>query len=88
MLNVLKIENAALHNLKNVTAEIPLGLMVGVAGVSGSGKSSLISDTLVPKLKEMLNTKCITDDEDGEFTYESNNVIISGIETYKKMLCY
>lgn len=84
MLNVLKIENAALHNLKNVTAEIPLGLMVGVAGVSGSGKSSLISDTLVPKLKEMLNTKCITDDEDGEFTYESNNVIISGIEHIKK----
>lgn len=84
MLNVLKIENAALHNLKNVTAEIPLGLMVGVAGVSGSGKSSLISDTLVPKLKEMLNTKCITDDEDEEFTYESNNVIISGTEHIKK----
>ncbi|TFF98962.1 MAG: excinuclease ABC subunit A [Promethearchaeota archaeon] len=39
------------HNLKNVSINIPLGMMVGIAGVSGSGKSSLILDTLVPLLK-------------------------------------
>jgi excinuclease ABC A subunit len=47
----LTIKNANTNNLKKVTAKIPLGMMVGVAGVSGSGKSSLILDTLVPLLE-------------------------------------
>jgi excinuclease ABC subunit A len=38
------------HNLKNVDVEIPLGLLVCVSGVSGSGKSSLINETLFPIL--------------------------------------
>lgn len=59
----LQLSKANIHNLKNITVTIPLGVMVGVAGVSGSGKSSLISNTLVPKLKEFLKAKCISDDE-------------------------
>ncbi|MFW9998567.1 MAG: excinuclease ABC subunit UvrA [Candidatus Hodarchaeota archaeon] len=47
----ITLSNANTNNLKNVTVKIPLGVMVGVAGVSGSGKSSLILDTLVPLLK-------------------------------------
>jgi excinuclease ABC A subunit len=39
------------NNLKGITAEFPLGVLTGVAGVSGSGKSSLVSGTLVPLLK-------------------------------------
>ncbi|MFX1566857.1 MAG: excinuclease ABC subunit UvrA [Promethearchaeota archaeon] len=46
----LILKNANTNNLKDVTVKFPLGLMVGVAGVSGSGKSSLILDTLVPLL--------------------------------------
>ena len=38
------------NNLKNISIKIPLGLMVGVTGVSGSGKSSLINETLYPIL--------------------------------------
>lgn len=38
------------HNLKNITLEVPLGLFVCVTGVSGSGKSSLINQTLYPIL--------------------------------------
>ncbi|MBP5538986.1 MAG: excinuclease ABC subunit UvrA [Bacteroidales bacterium] len=38
------------NNLKNVTLNLPLGCLVGVCGVSGSGKSSLITETLVPVL--------------------------------------
>ena len=48
---ILTIRNASTNNLKNITAKIPLGMMVGIAGVSGSGKSSLILDTLVPLLE-------------------------------------
>ena len=46
----LVIQGCALHNLKDVTLEIPTGLMIGITGVSGSGKSSLIMETLLPLL--------------------------------------
>lgn len=55
---MISIRNAGLHNLKNVDVDIPLGMIVGIAGVSGSGKSSLIADTLVPALKEKMKSKC------------------------------
>ncbi|TAH25891.1 MAG: excinuclease ABC subunit UvrA [Cytophagales bacterium] len=48
----LRLENAQGNNLKNVTLNIPLGMMVCVTGVSGSGKSSLIHDTLFPILNQ------------------------------------
>jgi excinuclease ABC subunit A len=48
--SALTIEKATHHNLKNITVEIPLKAFVAVTGVSGSGKSSLISDTLYPAL--------------------------------------
>ncbi len=50
----LKIKGAKGNNLKNIDVNIPLGCFVGVAGVSGSGKSSLINETLVPLLKNKL----------------------------------
>ncbi|WP_305074162.1 excinuclease ABC subunit UvrA [Propionivibrio sp.] len=43
---VLKIVGARGNNLKNVTLELPLGLLTCITGVSGSGKSTLINDTL------------------------------------------
>lgn len=59
----LTLSHATIHNLKDVSVKFPLGIMLGIAGVSGSGKSSLISDTLVPKLKEILKGKCVTGEE-------------------------
>ena len=37
----IEVRGARVHNLKNVDVDVPLGELVGVAGVSGSGKSSL-----------------------------------------------
>ena len=51
---VLKICKAAHNNLKNITVEFPLGLMIGVSGVSGSGKSSLINETLYPAVARQI----------------------------------
>lgn len=80
--NVLRIENASLHNLKNVSVTIPLGVMVGIAGVSGSGKSSLISDTLVPRLKELLKNNCVIAGADGEDD-KASDALITGTEHIK-----
>ncbi|MEL7599380.1 MAG: excinuclease ABC subunit UvrA [Proteiniphilum sp.] len=46
------IEGATGNNLKNVTAEFPLGTFICVTGVSGSGKSTLINETLQPILSQ------------------------------------
>ncbi len=51
----LEIKNVNINNIKNLDAKIPLGNFVCVTGVSGSGKSSLILQTLLPTAKEILN---------------------------------
>ncbi len=52
----IRIEGASLNNLKNLTVEIPLGVLTCVTGVSGSGKSTLIIDTLYRSLVQYLYT--------------------------------
>ena len=49
---VIRLSGCTGNNLKNVTVKIPLGMMVCVTGVSGSGKSSLINQTLYPILSQ------------------------------------
>jgi len=51
----LKVVGARGNNLKNITAEIPLGLFTCVTGVSGGGKSTLLVDTLYKALARRLN---------------------------------
>ncbi len=48
----LELKGATGNNLKNVDIKIPLGCFVGISGVSGSGKSSLINETLMPILSK------------------------------------
>jgi excinuclease ABC subunit A len=51
----LVVEGAREHNLRNVSVAFPLGRFVAVTGVSGSGKSSLVSDILYPALARAIN---------------------------------
>ncbi len=51
----LELRGCRANNLKNIDVRIPLGCFVVVSGVSGSGKSSLIGDTLAPRLSNLLH---------------------------------
>ncbi|MCU0468906.1 MAG: ATP-binding cassette domain-containing protein, partial [Arcicella sp.] len=56
--NTLIIKGATGNNLKNITLKLPLGKMISITGVSGSGKSSLIHETLFPILnRHFFNSK-------------------------------
>ena len=74
---VLTISGANGNNLKNINVSFPLGKMIIVSGVSGSGKSSLINETIYPALsKELNNSRAYP------LSYES----ISGLEYLDKVI--
>ncbi|MEN6466722.1 MAG: excinuclease ABC subunit UvrA, partial [Syntrophaceae bacterium] len=61
----LELRNASRHNLKGVTARIPLGTLTCVTGVSGSGKSTLIKEELFPALRQALSGPSSNGDSPG-----------------------
>ncbi len=75
--NVLRLVGASGHNLKNVTLEIPEGLITVVTGVSGSGKSTLINDTLYRIAAQSLYRASISPEP-----YER----IEGLERFDKVI--
>ncbi|MCR9292599.1 MAG: excinuclease ABC subunit UvrA [bacterium] len=75
--NCLRVVGATHNNLKDVDVELPLGKFVCVTGVSGSGKSSLINDIVVPVLRRELHAA-----EDVPGTHQS----LQGIEHLDKVI--
>lgn len=69
--HMIELIGVTTHNLKNVTLKLPLGQFIGVCGVSGSGKSSLIHGTLYPALCEVLNQ-----DPGGDFSESKFNRLL------------
>ncbi len=73
----LSLRGASGNNLKNVDIDFPLGVFIGISGVSGSGKSSLVNETLMPILKnKFYNAKA------HPLPYSS----LSGIENIDKLI--
>ena len=56
----LELSGATLNNLRGVSTRLPLGTLTCVTGVSGSGKSSLVTGTLYPALARLLNGAVVT----------------------------
>jgi excinuclease ABC subunit A len=73
----LVIAGATGNNLKNVSLQLPIGLLTCVTGVSGSGKSSLVNDTLYPALSRHLY---------GSQTEPAPHDSISGLEHFDKVI--
>ncbi|HIP91933.1 MAG TPA: ATP-binding cassette domain-containing protein, partial [Thermotoga sp.] len=72
------IVGARHNNLKNITVEFPLGTLICVTGVSGSGKSSLVMDTLYPALRNLIHgTKMPTGEYDRIVGYEFIDKVIA-----------
>jgi excinuclease ABC subunit A len=74
---MLQISGASGNNLKDVTLDLPVGLMVCVTGVSGSGKSTLINDTLYPAVAQHLY---------GSSTEPAPFAEINGLEFFDKVI--
>lgn len=73
----IRITGVKTHNLKNLDVEIPLGKLISITGVSGSGKSSLIDNTLFPALmNKIMNGRQV------EGTYSD----IEGVEYIDKVI--
>jgi excinuclease ABC subunit A len=74
----LSIKGAKENNLKNIDVDIPLGVMTCVTGVSGSGKSSLITEILYKRLSRDLNrARCIPGKHDAMIGIESLDKVIN-----------
>lgn len=73
----ITIKDAHHHNLRNVDVQLPLGTFIGISGVSGSGKSSLIHGILAPELLRKLNNA---------HTKPQNVASIEGLEVLDKAI--
>ncbi|MDN3506562.1 MAG: excinuclease ABC subunit UvrA [Simkaniaceae bacterium] len=78
--NFLRVENASLHNLKNISVDIPTGIITCLTGVSGSGKSTLMNDLIRPAVQQSLAKRKNPD------SVELHGSTISGISAFDKML--
>ncbi|GAB3742962.1 excinuclease ABC subunit UvrA [Spirosoma lituiforme] len=89
-LNWLQLVGVSRNNLLALDVAIPLGLLTAVTGVSGSGKSSLISQVLVELVAAHLGQSLIDEDEAGsleeERSFPTGGTITSGLERIKRLV--
>jgi len=75
---VIQVKNGNINNLKEVSVDFPLGVMTCVTGVSGSGKSSLIIETLFRYAKAGLSSR--------QAIFSENGTSLSGLELIDKII--
>ena len=87
----LKLKGVTRNNLNELDVQFPLGVLTSVTGVSGSGKSSLVSQVLVELISDHLGHELTTGEEEGdplqqEVAVTLGGYIASGAESIKRMV--
>jgi excinuclease ABC subunit A len=87
----LRLEGVTRNNLKDLDVEFPLGVFTAVTGVSGSGKSSLVSQVLVELVAGHLGHEIAAEEEEGEALERAaapttGGRIVSGIEAVRRLV--
>jgi excinuclease ABC subunit A len=87
----LELQGVSRNNLHKLDVEFPLGVFTAVAGVSGSGKSSLVSQVLVELVGAHLGHEVASEEEEGEALERSiepttEGRIVGGMEAIKRMV--
>lgn len=85
----LKLRGVARNNLRGLDVDIPLGIIAGITGVSGSGKSSLISQFLVDTVAAHLGHSLATDADDNSLTPTVETIggkIIAGLDQVNRLV--
>jgi excinuclease ABC subunit A len=87
----LKLQGIARNNLQHLDAAFPLGALTTVTGVSGSGKSSLISQALVELVAASLGQHALLEEEEGEELDRTEPIptggrIVSGLENIRRLV--
>ncbi len=82
----LSIKNAAMHNLKNISIDIPIGVLTCLTGVSGSGKSTLLQNVILPMVKRGLPEfdKVISIDQN-PIGHTARSNVCTYVEVYDRM---
>jgi excinuclease ABC subunit A len=87
----LKLSGVTRNNLHNLDAVFPLGVMTAVTGISGSGKSSLVSQVLVELVADCLGHELPVEEEEGDPLHQETvqtlgGRITGGMETIRRMV--
>ncbi len=87
----LRLTGVTRNNLNNLDAAFPLGVLTSVTGVSGSGKSSLVSQVLVELVAENLGHELPVEEEEGEMLPEETvqtlgGKIVAGMESIRRLV--
>src|SRR4051812_48842631 len=87
----LRLEGVTRNNVRALDVDIPLGVLSTVTGISGSGKSSLVSQALVDLVARHLGHEVAVDDDEGEDLERSPTLtiggrIIAGMEQIRRMV--
>jgi excinuclease ABC subunit A len=87
----LRLQGVTRNNLQQLDVEFPLGVFTTVTGVSGSGKSSLVSQVLVELVAEHLGQEVVAEQEEGDpleqvAPLELGGQIVSGLEHIKRLV--
>ena len=77
----IKIENASLHNLKNISIAFPRGAITCLTGVSGSGKSTLLRHILKPAAEKAVNSRKKIE------PVEHVGALVFGLSAFERVIC-